>query len=430
MNPIQSLINLSHVLKRRYLVVVVAIVCGTALAYLFAASRPAIYEASAIIQIEAPQITTNLQGTTTVTVNNRNRLKLIEQKLMSRDNISAVIEKFGLYSAAKELSELEKVQLVRAAVEIIEIQDPATVWRADSQPSGLRITARLGNPESAAHVANEFLSLALVEGKERSESRATQTLAFFETEEARVSTEIAGIEQEFARFKERNAASLPQIIAGQREQLTRLKESQLSIETQFIQLGTNSARLRDDERARQTQLLNQQLGLVETRIADIERALASAPEVERLHNMMERQMSQLQEEFRLITARRNDAAMTQQLESRDQFERFEVLETALVPSEPVSSGKLKLVGAGLIASIMGAIGLALMLEVLSPVMRTSNRVERELDIHPVVVIPVLKRPRRSIMQRFSAASFAMLALGFTVPMMLKDRVQDLFSGLS
>ncbi|MFY0682131.1 MAG: chain-length determining protein [Thalassovita sp.] len=376
------------------------------MAYLFASGRTSVYEASAVIQIEASQVTTNLQGTSTVPTSNRNRLKLIEQKLMSRDSVLTVIEKFDLFAAVSEFSDLEKVNLLRESVQIIEIQDPATVWRADSQPSGLRITARLGNPESAANVANEFLSLALVEGKNRSESRAAQTLAFFTAEEARVSEEISAMEQEFARFKERNAASLPQIITDQREQLTRLQQSQLEIETQFIQLSTNNARVRAEERARQSELLTQQLALVESRIADVERALAAAPEVERIHNVMERQTTQLQEEYRLITARRNEAAMTQQLESQDQFERFEVLETALVPTDAVSSGKLKIVMAGLVASIMGAFGLALMLEMISPVMRTSHQVEKELDVRPVVIIPVLSKPRRGLFQRF--ASFASL----------------------
>ncbi|MBR9650559.1 GumC family protein [Thalassovita aquimarina] len=393
MNSLLSLSSLRRALKRRALLIATVFICGTIMALLFAIKRPAVFEATAVIQIEAPKVTTNLASGATVTTTSGNRLKLIEQKLMSRDSILAVIEKFDLFGGDAAPSDSIRVGLFRDSVQITELIDPAQAWRPDVQPSGLSITVRLGDARKAADIANELLAQVLAEGKKRSEIRASQTLAFFETEEARIGAEIEALSLEFARFKERNAASLPGNTEAQQDQLSRLQETQLEFENRFVELETNSSRLRAEERQRQSELLSQQLSLVETRIADIEKALAAAPEVERLYRMMERELEQLQGQYSTITTRRTEAAMAQQLESQNQFERFEVLETALVPEYPVSSGKKKMVLAGAIASLLVGLGLGFIFEWFSPVLRTSEQVERELGLRPVVIIPVLQKPQ-------------------------------------
>ncbi|MCG7494056.1 Wzz/FepE/Etk N-terminal domain-containing protein [Thalassobius sp. Cn5-15] len=395
MSSLISPSSLYRILCRRALLIIATMICGSILSVLFALNRPAVYEASAVIQIEAPQVSTALQGagTAIVSSNNRNRLKLIEQKLMSRDSVLAVVEKFDLFNRSADLTQAEKVTALRESVEIVELIDPSQAWRTDVQPSGLVITARLEDPEQAADVANELLAQVLVEGKKRSEGQTTQTLAFFEAEEARISAAMDALEIEFARYKEQHADSLPSVITDQREQLALLRQNQLTLENRLIQIETSSERLRTDERVRQAEVLRQQIALVNERIAGIERALAGAPEVERVFTLLARQSAQLQTEYQQITQRRTEAAMARQLESQDQFERFEVLETALVPEYAVTSRKFKIVLAGCIASVFGALGLALLIELLSPVLRTSRHVEQALDVRPVVIIPHLRTPR-------------------------------------
>ena len=423
MDLLQLLSGLRHMLRRRALIILVVTFCGCALSLLYAMNRPAIYEATAVIQIETPQVAATLPGGgATQLSNSRNRLKLIEQKLMSRGSVLSVVEKFGLFAEDPNMSDSEKVDQLREAVQIVELIDSSQAWRSDVQPSGLVITTRLDNARQAADIANEFLSLVLVEGKKRSESQANQTLAFFQQEEERISAAINALELEFARYKEQHAAALPSNISAQRDLLARLQQNQLELESQVIQLETNTTRLRSDERQRQQQVLNQQLALVVERIAEVQSALAEAPEVERVYSLMQRQLEQLNSEYQLITSRRTEAAMTRQLESQDQFERFEVLETALVPEHSMSKGKRKIALAGGAASLMAALGLALLLDLISPVMRTSAQMVRELDLRPVVIIPQMKKPRRRL---FARASPVVLSAGMAMPLTAKGRLLDL-----
>ena len=176
--------------------------------------------------------------------------------------------------------------------------------------------------------------------------------------------------------------------------------------------------------ARQTSLLRQQKLLLEERIAILDAALRAAPEIERQLGAMERGLGQLQDELRVITARRTEAAMNQQLESQNQFERFEVLETAIPPEYPVSSGRRKLAVAGAAGSLMLAAGVALALEFMGAAIRTAAQLEAELNIRPVVVIPNLDRQKNRRRRRL-AWILAMGAVFIGGALLLRGRVQDL-----
>ncbi len=415
---------ISACVRRLWLIVFVTLL-GTAAAVAYALTRPAIYEATAVIQIETAQVEENLAvpGSAARSSAAENRLKLIEQKLMSRDSLVEVIEKFGLYSGDTAMSTAMKVGLLRGSAQIQSLIDPTQAWRPDAQASGLIITVRMNDARLAADVANELLSRVLVEGKSRRSGRAERTLAFFEAEEARVTREITALEAELADFKATNLNSLPANLSTQQAQMTRLKENQLEVERKIIELQSQGDRMRAEDLARQTNLLRQQRLLLEERIRIIQVSLDAAPEVERQLSALERSMTQLKDELTVITARRTEAAMNQQLESQNQFERFEVLETAIVPDYPVSKGRRKLAMVGAAGALMLAIGLALALEFTSSTLRTAAQFEHELNIRPVVVIPNLDRNSARRRRRLAWIMW-LLALVAGALMVMRVRAQD------
>lgn len=421
---------LAAVLRRFWMIAAITVL-GTGAAVLYALSRPAVYEATAVIQIETAQVEENLAvpGSSARTSGGDNRLKLIEQKLMSRDSLIEVIEKFDLFSGDASMSMAQKVALMRKAAQVVELLDPDQAWRPNAQASGLIVTVRLADPQVAADVANDLLSRILIEGKSRRSGRAARTLAFFEAEETRVSGEIGTLEEQLATFKSANQDSLPTNLVNQQGQLTRLKENQLEVERKLIELQTQGDRIRAEDLARQTSLLRQQQLLLLDRIQVIEAALDAAPEVERQLNALERNLTQLQDELTLITARRTEAAMNQQLESQNQFERFEVLETAIVPEYPISSGRRKLAAAGAVGSLLAAVGLALALEFMNAGIRSAAQMERELDIRPVVVIPNLDRQKAQRRRRLAWVA-GLMGLIAGAMLILKGRAQDIMDVLN
>ena len=396
MGPITTIWDIPRILIRRIWVLLLILVVGLPGAVIYALSQPRVYEATAVVQIEAAQVverlTSQTGGAATSTLNPNSELELIEQQLMSRDNIMTVLDEYSLFTQIPSIT--ERVALVRRAVQIVELIDAEQAWRPDVQPSGLVITVRLDDPDVAAAIANTFLERVLEEAQERTSGRTARTLEFLEIEEARLTADIEEMEFTYAEFRQDNAAALPAAIASQRTQLSRLEESRISIEEQIIQLESDSGRLLAEARLRQQELLNQRLELVTTAIAEIEAVLATAPEVERQMNVFDRQLEALQGELGVITERRAQAAMNQLLESRNQAERFEVLETAIPPEYPVSTSRKKLAMAGGILVVFLAGAAALALEIMDGRLRTARQFERELGVQPIVAIPNLRSTRQ------------------------------------
>ncbi len=397
MGQISTLSDVVGVLRRRAWLIVLVLMIGVQAAVLYALGRPQLFEATAVIQIEAPQIAATSATQTAPAPQGNAQLDLIQQKLMSRDVLTGIIRKFGIFPA--EMPVVEQVALLRGAVTITKLVDPAQAFLPNVQPSGLVITVRLTDAQQAADVANEFLADILAEAQSRSLDRTTRTLQFFEAEEARVSAQIDATESEFARFKEANGASLPDGIIGLRDQQSQLVQSRIALDQQIIELQTNSDRVREDEVARQRSLLEQQRNLIEQNIAAIQSALDAAPEVQRQFSSFDRALEQLQEEYRVITTSRTEAAMNQLLETQDQAARFEVLETAAVPEYSVSASRKKLAVAGALLSGITALALAFGIELLNPAIRTAAQLERQLGVQAVIVIPHLTN-RKTARYRF------------------------------
>lgn len=381
-------------LRRRAGLVCALLVLGTAGSLFYAQTSERVYEAVASVQIETPQIALGgdggmARGEASIDY----RISLIEQRLKARDTLEQVIADLGLFTDLPQLSEAERVMLLRRSVAITRIIDLSQGWRPDQQSTGLLITVRMDDGQTAADVSNAFLDLILSAGRARATDRAESTLTFFVTEEERVSARIAQVEADIATLKSANTGALPENAATRSEQLQLLQEAQLLLEQQRITFEQERERLRFDEAARQETIFREQAALVAARIADLRRLEDAAPEVERQLNLLERERARLQEEFTVITARRAQAAMTQELETREQAERFEVLERATAPEYPVSTSRRKLLLLGVVVSLVGAIGAALGLEWISPRLRTSAQVERALGLRPVVVIPDLRVPR-------------------------------------
>lgn len=399
-----------RLLRRRLWLVLAIAGLGSVLSVVFALSQPKVFEATAVIQIETPQVGQNTGGSTAVS-DARLRLQLIEQRLMARDHLVEMIDKHGLFAEDADLTIAQKIYRMRMAAQIEPISVTMPGYApGGTPPSGLRVTMALGDPDKAAEVANDFVQAVIRQNRERRLVVARETLQFYSAEESRVNAEIATLEAEIADFKRANAEALPASLAAQRDQLTTLREALLEIERQVVTLETESTRRREEVYARDIARLTEQRDLIAARIATIEDAIADAPRVEQELGALSRELTQLQDQLSAITRARVEAEMASALENRQQQERFEVLETAIPPTTPVSASRKKVALAGGVASLLAGLGLALALELLNPKLRTASQLRDELDITPVVTIPVVRLPRerRARLMRWVLGGLAVL----------------------
>ncbi len=407
MDQIQSIRDFISILRRRMLVWGTIATIGFVASVIYAFSLPRLYESTAVIQIGNTQISESIKSSGT-TISLTQYLQKIEQRIMARDNLIGVIEDYNLFAGNPKLTMADRVFQLRLSTKIVQISDPTQIWRADNAPSALTVTVRLDDPKVAATVANEFVSGVLEQNRQARIDQAQRALAFFDSEEARVGASITALDAEIASFKLKNVNSLPETLSSQHELLVSLEDAALEIDQQIIEIKNAKAKTRASEYETQLRLAEDQRQLIADRQAVVKAAIAAAPRVEKEFNILDRRLTQLEDQYTVITQNRAEAEIGQMLETGQQSESLVVLEKALVPDWPIAPNKKKIVAVGTVLALLVAAAFVLVLEALNPAIRNAAQLERQLQMSPVVTIPVVKSGRNRSRQRYSLA-FASIA---------------------
>ena len=115
MGQIQSIEELLNLLfRRRWLIIVISVV-GIIASAIFAKTRPDVYEAAAVIQVEMPTVAAS-DGTPAQN-GSAQVLQSIQQRLTTREALVAMIERHGLFADQPALSLDKKVDLLRVSVQ-------------------------------------------------------------------------------------------------------------------------------------------------------------------------------------------------------------------------------------------------------------------------------------------------------------------------
>lgn len=400
MGQIQSFEEfISLLLRRRWLIIAVAVI-GTLFAAVYAKSRPNTYKTAAVIQVEGAAVqdpnTAPADGGSAAT------LQIIEQRLTTRENLAAVIERHGLY-ADMPVSLDRKIQLLRTSVSFQGVDSAAgQVYGQGRTLSAILVYARMGDAELAARVANDFAQGILDQSAANQRSRADQNIVFFQQEADRIGQQIAAVEAEVSAFQAKNASSLPTALAARRDELSsvegdlrQFEQDKLALQGEAEQINAKQTLRETDRRAlddiaARIAVLDVQITSTRARRDEIEAELAASPDADRALAGYERQLEQLQDQQDAANTRLAQSQTDARLADLQQAERFSLLERAIIPEASMGGGNKKLVIAGALASLLAGLGLALALDLMFPVIRTAAQMERQLDLRPVVVIPEMK----------------------------------------
>ena len=316
MGPIQSVEEFLSLLRRRRLLIAAVVLFGAIVSFMVGVTRPKTYETGAVIQVESPVIDGQEQN---AGAQSARVLQVIEQRLTTRENLAAMIERHGLFGGEAAALPLDKqIAALRASITFQSIASAAQQnFGAPTTVSALMITTRLDDPEKAARVANDLAQSVLDMSVARQTSRAMDTVRFFQAEEARVSQEIVALEAEIAVFKNANpVAQAGSDAATDRaaldSDLRRLSQDILAVQGERGALEGKD-RLRETDRRRidelkvQEGVLQSQQVALQAQRAALDQRAAQAPEVERRLSAYARQLQQLQSQYDLVSARKAEA---------------------------------------------------------------------------------------------------------------------------
>ncbi|MEQ9692718.1 Wzz/FepE/Etk N-terminal domain-containing protein [Shimia sp. SDUM112013] len=384
----QSLGEILSTLRRRIVSWSIIVGLGTLAALAYVMSKPNMYESSAVIQIE--QASVKDTGTTVGNAAAIQTLQIIEQRVMARDNLIAIIEKYGLFSNAPDMTMSEKVFQLRLAARVVQIADPSMQWRQDLSPTALNVMVKWDDPELAAAIANELVNNVLVQTEQRRRARAEESLAFYDSEERRVGEAIIVLEEQLAAYKRQNSSSLPGALEEQRQRLADVRAIELELDSEIIGLRSGDQTSSSSIQANRIRRLEEQKNLYRAEAEELSDAIARAPEVEQTLNTMQLELQKLTDQYLAISAGRAEAEMEHMLEASQKGDKFEVLEKALVPEQPLSANRKRNLALGMIASAAIATGLVLLLEARSPVIWNDAQLTRKTGLSAVVTFPQIE----------------------------------------
>jgi uncharacterized protein involved in exopolysaccharide biosynthesis len=342
--------------------------------------RP-IYRAEGKILVESPEIPPELVHPTITEVANE-RVQVIQQRIMARDNLMAVANKFNLFPREREwMSGTELLDLIRSRMEIKPVDLDAQTAARGNPTIAFTLTFDYEVPNQAMRVANEFLTSILTEDADTRTNNAAETTKF--------------LDREVKRLQGEHDAIVAQIQAARQMPPDQDQEKSEEAKAQMKNLADAEASL-----AQASAVYSDEYPVVKNlkkKIAALKHAIAAAPadktapaEVNIL--ALQRQESDLNGSLEDANRKLTTARLGESMERGQQGERLQVIEQPSTPQKPVRPKKLKWFAAAFaLASMIGA-GCVYGAEMLDGSIRRSRDLTRIVDRHLIVTIPYLPNP--------------------------------------
>ncbi|NOT84691.1 MAG: lipopolysaccharide biosynthesis protein [Methylococcaceae bacterium] len=210
------------------------------LAVLIAFKLPSVYKSTATILIERQEIPQELVRSTITSFADQ-RIQVISQRVMTSENIKAIIDKFNLYANDKKTNSLETLfEQFRKDVQL-EMVSANVVDPRSGQPTQATIAFTLAfssvSPQLAQQVANELVSLYLNENLKRRNIAATEATDFLALEADKLRNQITELETELAKFKEAHNDALPELQQLNMQLMDRTEQEANEIDRQINTLN-------------------------------------------------------------------------------------------------------------------------------------------------------------------------------------------------
>jgi len=223
----QTLNDYVAMLRRRWRLAVGvggAVALGSVIAVF---ALPAVYEATATIQIERPQIP-GAGAQTTVASLVEGTMASVTQRVLAPKIVAGVIERFNLYPDLRESVPIEDLADVFRANTVVTpdvVEATGNTGRTTMIAYAYKIAFRYKDPEIASNVANELAKLHMEQNVVLRTGLAAQSSAFLQAEAGKLETRILEIEAQLAAMQSKvggSFASENPLMASQRfEQIDR-----------------------------------------------------------------------------------------------------------------------------------------------------------------------------------------------------------------
>ena len=227
---------LSLLLARlHYVILIFAAV--TAAAVTLAIKLPPVYEASATLLLEAPQIPDKLAASTVNTAS-LEQLQVLEQRLMTRPNLLDIARKLNVFPKIAQMSPDDIVTEMTKATTI-------AIATGQNQAALMTITFDAGAARTSADVVNEYVTRILSDNVAMRTSQAQDTMQFFKQQVDRLQGDLSAQSAKIVAFQNANVDALPSTLDTRLQQQQTLQERVSTITHDIAALQDQKQRLID-----------------------------------------------------------------------------------------------------------------------------------------------------------------------------------------
>ena len=200
--------------RRRFLLMMAVFITDIVTASAFAILLPPVYQSSGTILLESQQISSTIIASS-VTGFASERIEIVKQRVMTRENLLRIIKKFNLFSSEGE-SRVTSI-LISDLQRRIEIKMLSNSLGGGSRHGQATIAFNISfedrQAELAYGVTSELVTLFLDENIKSRVERATETTQFLSQEANRLKADLEKMEALVANFKQEHSGSLPENLA-------------------------------------------------------------------------------------------------------------------------------------------------------------------------------------------------------------------------
>lgn len=338
---------------------------------------PPTFSSEAKILVESQQIPVELVRPT-VTAGAKERLQVIEQRVMTRENLLAIIAKYGLFADQRQrLSQTELFELMKESAKVAPIE----LLQRGRNETVIAVTIGFSHRRAdvAMQVANELVTLFLNEDARSRTARAMETTKFLAREVQKLESDLAAVEVKIAqlRVQQQQVGSSPPDTPM--TQLATLRAELAQKSSVYSQTHPEIRRLKGQISALE-KLFGAAAPTTETRVDQENIALLDA---------LQQQRKAIQKNIE-DTAQKLATARTGENLERGQFsERLEVLEQAILPQKPVKPNRPRIIALAFFFAAMVGLGGVFAAETLDRTIRGSRDLLTVAGGHAFVAIPYI-----------------------------------------
>lgn len=197
------------ILRRRALAMILVFGLALTAAVVLAYTLPRIYESTATILVEGPQVQVTAADGGASKPRPEDRVNLIRQRLMTRENLIKVADQHQLFTTngKRVLSETNVVNAMRNSIKLDLASGGGDPWAPKPASISFNLTFQYGEPEKALAVTQDLADFFLASNRRDRVDQATRTTEFLNAEAQRVKKELEGLEGKIAAFKSQQAGA-------------------------------------------------------------------------------------------------------------------------------------------------------------------------------------------------------------------------------